>query len=128
MADPVLDVPAPDVTLLPPVRSEQLARAEPCTRDAVRCAARSCAATELAVAAVQWASLVLLLLESVPVAALASAESQEEPESQPEPLAAAQPADVRVVQQVQLAVLWPLSLVVVPLAAQAQKKLALAWL
>jgi len=77
---------------------------------------------------VQWASLVLLLLESVPVAALASAESQEEPESQPEPLAAAQPADVRVVQQVQLAVLWPLSLVVVPLAAQAQKKLALAWL
>lgn len=74
---------------------------------------------------VQWASLVLLLLESVPVAALASAESQEEPESQPELLAAAQPADVRVVQ---LAVLWPLSLVAAPLAAQAQKKLALAWL
>jgi hypothetical protein len=69
--------------------------------------------------------LVLLLLESVPVAALASAESQEEPESQPELLAAAQPADVRVVQ---LAVLWPLSLVAVPRAAQAQKKLALAWL
>jgi len=110
------------VRLLPPVRSEQLARAEPCTPGAARCAARSCAATVLAASAAQWASLVLFQLESVPVAALASEESQEEPESQPELLTAAQPADVRVAQPVQLAVLWPLSLVAVPLAAQAQKK------
>jgi hypothetical protein len=46
----------------------------------------------LAVAVAQWASLVLLLLESVPVAALASAESQPL-ESQPGLREAAQAAD-----------------------------------
>jgi len=64
------------VKLLQPAQLAQLARAEPCTLDAVRCAARSSGAMALAVAVAQWASLVLLLLESVPVAALASAESQ----------------------------------------------------
>lgn len=77
LADPVLDVPEPDARLLPPVRSEQLARAEPCTRDAVRCAAQSCAAVVLVAAVAQWALPVLLLPELAAVAALASAESQQ---------------------------------------------------
>jgi len=102
LADLVPDVLEPGVSLLPLARSEQLARAEPCTRDAVRCAERSCAATELAVAVVQWVSLILLLPESVPVAALASAESPQL-ELRLELWAAAQPADVLAARLAQLA-------------------------
>jgi hypothetical protein len=75
LVDPVPGDPEPDVRLLPPVRSERLGRAEPCTRDAARCEERSCAAVELVAAWAQWVPLISLLPESVLVAALASAES-----------------------------------------------------
>jgi hypothetical protein len=104
LADPVPGVPEPDVRWLPPVRSEQLARAEPCTRDAVRCAVRSCAAMVPAVAVGQCASLVSLLPELLAVAVLASTESPQL-ELRLELWAAAQPADVLVARQAQLAAL-----------------------
>jgi hypothetical protein len=93
------------VRLLPPVRLAQFAPAALCTRGAGRCAVRSCAAMVPAAAGAQWASLVSPLPELLAVASLVSAELQEEPESQPGLLEAAQLADALLVQQAQLVVL-----------------------
>lgn len=119
LADPVLAVLELDVRLLPPAQSAQLAPGVPCTRDAVRYAVRSCAATVLAAAAAQWEPLVSLPPELLAVAALASEESQQS-ELQLGLLEAAQPADELAARSVQRAELSRRSLFAVPVAAREQ--------
>jgi len=82
LADPVPDVPAPAVQLLPPERLARLAQAAPCTPDEVPCGARSCAATAFADAVGQlaaptvWLPLVQLAVAAWPGMASPTLEPQ----------------------------------------------------